>query len=231
MMKKLIIILLSLAFTLVYPEIGCRLANYCCELFSIGWMYVHHIVQMILALLTIYLIILIKKETFTSFGFTFKNWKWSTFVALKFAAGWILVVLIMNLVFTNPNTISYEINFKNVLADLFFDFVVTGFSEEIFFRGLIYSVIMLYIPGNLKIGKLSVSYGIIISTLLFSLAHIGVNYHTLSIESINYMQLIFTFGLGMFYAVMREKSGSLFGPIIAHGISDGSITVIQLFLS
>jgi membrane protease YdiL (CAAX protease family) len=89
---------------------------------------------------------------------------------------------------------------------------------------------MLYIPGNLKIGKLTISYSVIISTLLFSLAHIGINYNTLSIESINYMQLIFTFGLGMFYAVMREKSGSLLGPIIAHGISDGSITVIQLVL-
>ena len=195
-----------------------------------GWMYVHHIVQMILALLTICLFVLIKKETFASFGFTLKNRKWSISVALKFAAGWILVVLIMNLIFTNPNTIDYELNFKNVLADLFFDFVVTGFSEEILFRGLIFSVIIFYIPGNLKIGKLTISYGVLISTLLFSLAHIGINYHTLSIESINYMQLVFTFGLGMFYAIMREKSGSLLGPVIAHGISDGSIKVIQLIL-
>jgi len=229
-MKKLIVILLSLAFTLIYPEIGCRIANSCCKLFGIGWMYVHHIVQMILALLTISLFVLINKESFASFGFTLKNRKWSISVAMKFAAGWIFIVLLINLVFTNPGTINYERNFSNIVTDLFFDFVVTGFSEEILFRGLIFSFILFYIPGNFQAGKLTVSKSALISTLLFSLAHIGINYNNFSIESINYIQLMYTFGLGMFYAIMREKSGSLLGPVIAHGISDGSITVVQLIL-
>lgn len=175
-MKEIMVILLSLAFTLIYPEIGCRIANSCCELFGIGWLYVHHSVQMILALLTIYLLVLIKKASFASFGLTVKNWKWSISTAMKFAIGWVSIVLIMNIFFVQPNTMNYELNFGNVLADLFFDFVVTGFSEEILFRGLIFSFIMFYIPGNFEVGKLAVSKSALISTLLFSLAHIGINY-------------------------------------------------------
>jgi len=36
--------------------------------------------------------------------------------------------------------------------------------------------------------------------------------------------------LALFYTIMREKSGSLSGPVLAHGISDGAITLIQLIL-
>jgi membrane protease YdiL (CAAX protease family) len=43
------------------------------------------------------------------------------------------------------------------------------------------------------------------------------------------MQLLFCTGLGLFYAVMREKTDSLVGPIAAHGASDGLLTVIQLW--
>ena len=95
---------------------------------------------------------------------------------------------------------------------------------------LIFSILMFNIPGNISLGKLSISNATLLSTLFFSLAHIGINYERLVIESINYKQLLFTIGLGLFYAIMREKSKSLLGPIMAHGISDGSITVIQLIV-
>ncbi len=91
-------------------------------------------------------------------------------------------------------------------------------------------LLLFYWPGRLKIGAFKLSYAAIISTLLFSMAHIGFNFQTLSIDNIDAMQLVFTTGLGLFYAIMRERSGSLLGPALAHGVSDGTITVVQLLL-
>lgn len=150
---------------------------------------------------------------------------------MKFAAGWIIITVVLNLLFSFTNHITYDKTFINITADLFFDFVFTGLSEEVLFRGLIMGLLLLYWPGEFKTGVFRISYAAIISTLLFSLAHIGINYKSLTVENIDIVQLLFTTGLGLFYAIMRERSGSLLGLVIAHGVSDGTITVVQLLLS
>ncbi len=228
-MKKIIALITCLGITLLFPETGSRLANLSCELFGIGWMYFHHITQMVLSLATIIVLLLvIKQSSFHTWGFTLKNWKWSLFTAAKFAAGWLIITVLLNLLFSFENQIHYEQTIPNIIADLCFDFIVTPLSEEILFRGLIMGILILYFPGKLKIASLSISYAMLFSTLFFSLAHIGINYQELSISHLDSLQLLFTLGLGFFYAFMREKTDSLLGPILAHGFSDGSITVIQL---
>jgi len=230
-MKKSIIVVFCLVFTLLYPEAGTQVATKSTSLYGIGWFYIHHIVQMVLASGTIFLFVfLFNQKPLSKWGFNFNNHKWSVSTALKFAAGWLLITVVLNLLFTFDNHITYEKNLLNISTDLFFDFVVTPFSEEILFRGLIMGLLLIYLPSKLRTGKLTVSWAAIISTLLFSLAHIGIDYQNLTIDHIDAMQLAFTTGLGLFYAIMREKSGSLLGPVIAHGFSDGIITVVQLIL-
>ena len=230
-MKRISVLLLCLLFTIFYPQAGNLLASHFCSLFGITWFYVHHFVQLILALATILLFVyFFARKPLSDWGFSLTNWRWSLLTSIKFAAGWILVSVVLNLLFAFENHIQYERSFLNITADLFFDIIITPLSEEILFRGLIMSLIIFYWPGKIIIGKLKISYAVIFSTLFFCLAHVGINLKNLSIDNIDVMQLMFTLGLGIFYAYMREKTGSLLGPLIAHGISDGSITVIQLIL-
>ncbi|ALO16799.1 CAAX amino terminal protease self- immunity [Salinivirga cyanobacteriivorans] len=230
-MKKIIALLICMIITLLYPKMGYEIASTFSQQFGITWNYIHHLVQFALALLTILIFLRIRKDkSISDFGFNLKNRKWSLKTVLNFTIGWILITTIFNLIFTFKNHVSFETNGLNIFTSLFFDFIITPISEETLFRGLIFSLLLMFFPGKLRIGKFSVSYSVLLSTLFFSLAHIGIDYQNLTIIYIDFIQLVFTIGLGIFYAIMREKSQSLLGPMIAHGVSDGVIKTVQLII-
>lgn len=211
-----------------FPLAGTRIASHFFSDFNIAWLYIHHSVQMGLALLCIFLINQLISRKF-SWGLNLRNAPFSLKISLRFALGWLLVSLVFNLLFSFPSHINYKLSFINILSDLFFDLIFTGISEEILFRGLIMGLLLTCIKGKMKIRHLEISYAAIITTILFSLAHIGIDYQHFRITDFSGIQMAFCVGLGLFYAVLREKSGSLLGPVVAHGASDGIITIIQLF--
>ena len=186
---------------------------------------------MLLAILSIIIISkYFKNLSLSDWGFNLKESGWTLNAVFKFAVGWLIISVLLNLLFTFKSQINYSRDILHITTDLIFDFIVTPFSEEILFRGLIMTLLIYFCPGKIKISKLNISYAVLFSTLFFSLAHVGINFQTLTIDYFNTMQLLFTIGLGLFYAMMRERTGSLLGPFLAHGISDGSISVIQLVL-
>lgn len=223
-------VLIALIITLLYPRLGCIVANNNAIAFNMEWMYIHHSVQLLLALLSIILIIIFSNSKYRDWGLSTKKWRWSVKTALCFALGWLVISLVINLITGAEARIAYEPGSFNIASDLFFDFVLTGFSEEVLFRGLIMGILLITWQGNIKIGNFKISIAGIIASLLFALAHIGIDYQTMTISSISLMQLLFALGLGLFYAWMRDKTNSLIGPIIAHGASDGILTIILLVL-
>jgi membrane protease YdiL (CAAX protease family) len=128
------------------------------------------------------------------------------------------------------NVIDYDLTTSNIISDLFFDFVITGLSEEILFRGLIMGLLLKAWQGFLGTGRPGISLAGIFAAVLFSPAYIGIDWQALEIAYFNPLQLVFSMRLGLFYAFMMDKSNSLLGPVIAHGASDGLITVINLML-
>jgi membrane protease YdiL (CAAX protease family) len=44
------------------------------------------------------------------------------------------------------------------------------------------------------------------------------------------MQVFMAFALGIFYAVLRERTGSLLGPVLAHNISDGWLSILFILI-
>jgi len=225
---KVVALLSALFFTVAYPETGCFLADKLAIGFSIKWLYIHHLVQLLLALVTILIINVAIGNKF-SWGLNANQWRRSLKIALLFAAGWFVVTLAVNLLIDTPQQIDYEPTSKNILEDLFFDLVITGVSEEILFRGLVMGVLLHAFKGILRVGALRVSVAGVISALFFSLAHIGIDPRSFTVDHFSPLQMSFAFGLGIFYAVMRDKTGSLLGPVVAHGASDGIITIVQLF--
>lgn len=62
------------------------------------------------------------------------------------------------------------------------------------------------------------------------LAHVGFDFRQFKVTTVDPMQLMVAFGLGLFYVILRERTGSLLGPILAHNLTDGSLTIVYLLL-
>jgi membrane protease YdiL (CAAX protease family) len=67
-------------------------------------------------------------------------------------------------------------------------------------------------------GKLEIPHAGVVTTALFCLAHIDP-FH----PHIIWQQQLFAFGLGMYYSIVRHRTGSLLNPILAHNFGDGVI--------
>jgi len=199
--------------------------------FGYVWLTLHHILQIIMAV--VIMALPLWHRSFGDWGFNFRNYKETLRIILKFSIGWVVFTTIFTLLTQwlsgGPELLGFYLNTENILIYLFFESVIVGISEEIVFRGLVYGTLSPYFNKKIKIG-FSISYAGIISALFFTVAHIGFSLFPFAITSIAPMQLLVAFGLGLFYAVLREKTGSLLGPILAHNISDGWLSILYIII-
>lgn len=100
-------------------------------------------------------------------------------------------------------------------------FIGAGFGEEIFFRGYVQTRLDLAFGKPIPFMGIRFGAGLIVSSILFGLVH--------ALNTVDYFNGRFAFnwplGLfecfdGAFFAVMREKTGSVFPGAVAHGLSD-----------
>ncbi|WP_431061630.1 lysostaphin resistance A-like protein [Methanobacterium sp.] len=90
--------------------------------------------------------------------------------------------------------------------------ISTGFAEELLFRGILQQ-------NTEKIfGPL---FGLLYASLLFTSLHVGWK---------SGIDLIFVFAVSMFYGYMFQKTRSLFGVTLSHGISNTVLFLIMPFI-
>jgi membrane protease YdiL (CAAX protease family) len=86
-----------------------------------------------------------------------------------------------------------------IAASLIF-VVCTGFLEELVFRGLI---------QHNAIKLMSKWWGILFVSTIFGVLHVG---------NLALWDCVLAFSLGFIYSIVREKTGSIYGISISHGI-------------
>lgn len=106
----------------------------------------------------------------------------------------------------------------DVAGWLAFNLLLVGLCEETLFRGLLLGVLEALSPSRVRLGSFSISTAGVTVALLFALAH-AENFAT-EAWSIALGQQVYAFGVGVLYAWMRERSGSLPAPIVLHSVSD-----------
>jgi membrane protease YdiL (CAAX protease family) len=214
-----------------------RVAIYLTDIFLAGsfgyvWLMLHHAIQIVFAVAI--MILPVWQKSLAEWGFTLKNHQKTLEIILKFSIGWIICTTIFTLVTQWlsgwPPLLDFYFNWENLLSYLIFESIIVGISEEIVFRGLVYGVLMPNFKNEIKLPGFSISYAAIISAIFFSIAHIGFQIIPFSITTIAPMQVFVAFTLGVFYAVVREKTGSLLGPILAHNISDGWLSILYIII-
>lgn len=106
----------------------------------------------------------------------------------------------------------------DVAGWLAFELLLVGLCEETLFRGLMLGVLEAMSPSRVRYGNFSISTAGVTVALLFALAH-AENFAT-EAWPIALGQQVYAFAIGVVYAWMRERSGSLLAPIVLHSVSD-----------
>ncbi len=177
---------------------------------------VHHIIQMIVALV---LIFVISKKSDLEFWLKPRLNKNGILYTTIFAIVILIYVLISYVVGYSLNTIvpyAYELNVANVLGTLGFQLFLSGTSEEILFRAFPITVLGGVIGKDNKKGY---AFIIVIASVLFSVAHIQWSLFPVSL-TFSWFQLIYAFILGIAYGFTYVKSESIIYPMIMHGVSN-----------
>lgn len=91
--------------------------------------------------------------------------------------------------------------------------ISTGFAEELVFRGILQrNAENLY--GNL--------FGLVYASLLFTSLHVG--WHS-------FIDLAFVMGVALFYGYAFQKTRSLFGITLSHGLSNSVLFLVMPFIA
>jgi hypothetical protein len=117
----------------------------------------------------------------------------------------------------------------NIAGWIGFELLWVGICEETLFRGLLLGILIALSPSKVRIGRTEFSTAGITVALLFALAHVG-NFATRPwYEAL--AQQIYAIALGIIYAWLRERSGSLVPAIVAHSLSDAVETALVFVLA
>jgi uncharacterized protein len=108
-----------------------------------------------------------------------------------------------------------------VVSTVIWQFIFSGFGEEFTFRGYFQSRLNQAFGRPLKLFGIQFGVGLILSSLLFGLWHALNTYEpTLGLSSLAWGWALSTSVGGLFFGLIREKTGTLLAPSIAHGLPD-----------
>jgi membrane protease YdiL (CAAX protease family) len=116
---------------------------------------------------------------------------------------------------------SYPLSTPNILAGLAFQWLMVGLTEELFFRGLNDAWLRRFWPEMVHWDGSPLPLAGLIGAGFFALAHVNFTIAPFAVTHFDAVQVIVQFALGLAYATMRQRSGSLLGPILAHSITNG----------
>lgn len=174
---------------------------------------VHHIVQMLLALIVIVIIRIFMKTS------DFKLRPRLDGKGIKYTILFSLILILYYLVVYTVgawkgsiNTYGYELNTLNVTGTLGFQLLLSGPSEEILFRSLPITVLMFVLDPESRRDRV---IAIFAAAVLFGLAHI--NFFAMSVPL---FQVCYAFVLGLAYGFVFFRSKSVIYPMLMHSLSN-----------
>ncbi len=112
-----------------------------------------------------------------------------------------------------PQPLIFSFNLETVLIASVILIISTGFAEELLFRGILQK------NAENVFGKI---FGLLYASILFTALHIGWN---------SILDLLFVLGVAMFYGYAFQKTRSLFGVTLSHGLSNTFLFLIMPFIA
>jgi membrane protease YdiL (CAAX protease family) len=222
-------LLMAFLAMLVIPQLDGRLATWLSPSLApldpdnvFVWLTLHHVSQFFLTLGVMWLW---SGDSLRNWGFNLGEARVSLrcvgWFALFCTLGALAIEILPRLFSHRPPNLGFPINAPNVAAKLVFHYLLSGSGEEPLFRGLIMVILLKSWTGEVKLGKVRMPVAGLWATLLFMLAHVNYTLVPLRITHFSLFQQMLALGYGLFYAALFYRTGSLLGPILAHGLSNG----------
>lgn len=94
----------------------------------------------------------------------------------------------------------------------------TGLAEETIFRGLLVGMLVVLVPGRVRVGRFNLPVAAFLVGVLFAAAH----YRSFLVDPLHMAvaQQLYAFAWGLIYVWLMERSRSLLAPIVAHGVGN-----------
>jgi uncharacterized protein len=197
----------------------------------------HHIWQGLFAFLVILLLGRIFRISLTEFGFNLNKWRYSVRLVLQFCLFWFFVQGVMGYMMVSsggPSAFLAFFNFPlttwNLSGYFAFQMLLSGTSEEILFRALVMTPLLVYGKRAGLADKPTALLAAGIATLIFMLAHIKIAFDPLRVTDFNLLQQFASLGFGIFYAFLFLRTRSILGPILAHNLLNAVVVIVGLLL-
>jgi len=132
---------------------------------------------------------------------------------------WIVVIvlsihLLINVITFSPKIISTE--------TIFYQLTMPGIDEEIAYRGIMLGLLIKVLKSNILIFNLKAfNPSIVITSILFGLAH-GLNLSNSYEIIFNFPSFLSTFVMGVIWAWLTIKSGSILLAMLSHNLGNSS---------
>ncbi|MBE7436183.1 MAG: CPBP family intramembrane metalloprotease [Anaerolineales bacterium] len=108
-----------------------------------------------------------------------------------------------------------------VISTVVWQFVFSGFGEEFVWRGYVQSRLNQAFGRPMRMFGIQFGWGLIIASLLFGLLHAFNTYDpAFGFASLSWGWALSSSVAGLFFGLIREKTGTLLAPGIAHGLPD-----------
>lgn len=196
---------------------------------------VHHVFQAIIAFAVILLLALVSRKKLTVFGFNCNQFPYALRSVLIFSAIWFVIQLLASLIVAKTHsidpTLSYPLNTRNFIGNFLFEILLSGTSEEILFRAMVIPPMLFVFRKFMKREGLAWGIAIAVATIVFTLSHINFNLNPFAITHLNPAQLVTCVIFGIYYGLLMKKTGSILGPMLAHNLLNGVITLVGLILT
>lgn len=196
---------------------------------------IHHVFQVIPAFVLIALLALMLRKKFSDFGFNKNELRFSLRSVSIFIGIWFVIQFTLAYLFTKTGfmdgSFSYPLTARNAVGNFLFEILLSGTSEEILFRSMIIPPMVLLFRTFMKKESTANITAIVCSTIIFLLAHINYNLHPFSITHLVPAQLLTCLVAGVFYGWLLVKTKSVIGPMLAHNLLNGVITIVSLLIT
>ena len=190
------------------------------------WISIHHAVQLAL---TLVLMKLVSRGELSLWGFNLHEWRRSLRIF-----GWFCLIYLIPVVYFNvvpdlasgtPPRYGYRLTAGNIVGILGFQLLGSGTCEEPLFRGFVMTFLARSWKGTLRFGSLHFPIAGLWAALFFMAAHVEVHLSPFSLHA-SMPQLLLALGLGLYYAAVYARTGSLLTAILSHGYSNGVLFAI-----
>ena len=185
---------------------------------SFAHISIHHITEMIIALLVVTVLSKIFKIDFYFQMGDKKKGKKAVFIFTGIFV-FISVGMHIMLYFNNQLPVyEFPLDIRNIVGTVGFQLFLSGPAEEIIFRALPISMLVFAFGRSIMI-KRAVSVEVLISAVLFSLFHASWTLYPFSFQA-DYFQLFYAFTMGLIQGIVYQKTRSIIYPILIHSISN-----------